>query len=735
VTPRAERPRLAIAVIAAIALTAVGAAIERFDPFPLLRFAIQRDPADLPSTRAVAATEVVRGYPTVSLHLAPRALKQLLDNKMQHGRAWERPGSISYFEDGRLRFAAQAGVRIHGGGSRLSSERQGFRIFFRREYGLTRAPRGVLLEEASDPLRRVVLHNDVRRGANGTFWHLVNPLCYDLARRIGCITPATRPVRFFLNGEFQGPYVVTEHFDDEYFEAHMPGRRITMELPDMEQLHAQIGRTHPLTMEAAAELVDLENVTSWFLAVVFAATRDAYQGPGQFLDEGRTRGKWFWVTWDMDQSLRDWDLDSFQYLLERIGERPRGRRASEPRSIVISRLIAGDAAYRAYLAARVDDMLNHQLRPEYLAGRTEYYADIAAAYGASLQYLTRVREFMKHRPTYVRGIAEQWLNTKPGVPVTVRHSGGLPLTIDGFEEKTPYSGTYFPGREVVVRTPGGDGIDWYVNGAAAPKGTELRVRIDGPLAITAGGSADRADRAPASPPATARPISSAPLAWRRVRGDGFMAGCVDGDRGCAASELPRERVPLKHVYELTATEVTVAQFRAHAEPRGAHLPRQPQWSSEDHPVVNVTWDEAREFCEAHDGRLPTEGEWEFAARGGRFDSIFPWGNSYSAEAASGGGVRGRDEWQFAAPVASFPANPHGLFDMVGNVWEWTSDWFRTGDGWTQPAAAPAAGSAAYLKTVRGGSWDSSAHSLRVSRRLGLSPADRHNLYVGFRCAR
>jgi formylglycine-generating enzyme required for sulfatase activity len=115
--------------------------------------------------------------------------------------------------------------------------------------------------------------------------------------------------------------------------------------------------------------------------------------------------------------------------------------------------------------------------------------------------------------------------------------------------------------------------------------------------------------------------------------------------------------------------------------------------------------------------------------------MFPWGDRFSGDVANGGGMGGRDRWAFTAPVGSFPANPHGLFDMVGNVWEWTSDWFRTADGWTQPAAAPPAGSAAYLKTVRGGSWDSSTHSLRVSRRVGLSPSDRHNLYVGFRCAR
>ncbi|MGH9373451.1 MAG: CotH kinase family protein, partial [Vicinamibacterales bacterium] len=374
-TIRPGRAGLLAALAAAAMLVAVGVAVERLDPFPLLRFAIQRSPTELPSTSAIDKREIVKGYPLVSLYIEPATLRALLDHKMEHGRDWERPSTLSYFDDGHLRFTAQVGARIHGGGSRLTSPRQGFRLFFRRQYGATRAPAGVLLDASSDPLRRVVIHNDVRRSRNGVRWHMINPLGYDFARRIGAITPETKPVRFFLNGEFQGPYVLTEHFDDEYFDAHMPGRRVTMKIEDMRVLRARVDATHPLTMEAAAELLDLENVTTWFLAVVFAATRDAYQGPGQFLDEGRERAGWFWVTWDVDESFRDWDLDSFQYLLERVGERYRGRRPSEPRGTLLTRLIAGDARYRAHLASRVDDMLNHQLTRAVTAERAAHYAD------------------------------------------------------------------------------------------------------------------------------------------------------------------------------------------------------------------------------------------------------------------------------------------------------------------------------------------------------------------------
>jgi hypothetical protein len=348
VNPPPARSRLWLLAACAAALAIGGAAVERADLFPLLRFAVQRGSKELASSRAVDMREIVRGTPLLSMYMPPADLQDLLAHKMEHGRAWEREADISYFDKGVLRFAGQVGVRIHGGGSRVTSVKQGFRLFFRRQYGATKLPAGVPFDVPVDPLRRLVVHNDVRRDADGSEWHLVNPLAYDYARRIGGITPETRPVTFLLNGEKQGLYVLTEHFDDEYFEAHRPGHRVTMKIEDMERLRDRVDATRPMTLDALRAMIDMDNLTTWFLSVAFCATRDAYQGPGQFLDESLDRGGWFWVTWDLDQSFRDWDLDSFQYLLERVGERPRGRRESEPRGVILTTLIAEDAAFRAY---------------------------------------------------------------------------------------------------------------------------------------------------------------------------------------------------------------------------------------------------------------------------------------------------------------------------------------------------------------------------------------------------
>jgi formylglycine-generating enzyme required for sulfatase activity len=737
--PGGGRSGLLVLASVAAALALAGAAIERADAFDRLRFAIHREPAELASSRGVAGREVSRGLPLVSIYLAPKDLAELLHNKMEHGRKWERQASLSYFDGGRLLFASEVGVRIHGGGSRITSPRQGWRVFFRWQYGAKHFEPGLLFSGESDPLQRLVVHNDVRTDEQGRKWHLVNPLAYDLARRIGCITPETKPARFFLNGEDQGLFVLTEHFDDEYFDSHMAGRRITMKLADMELLRERLERMSPLTMESVSTLMSIENVTNWFLATVFTASGDAYQGPGQFLDESKDRGGWFWVTWDLDQSFRYWDVDSFEYLLERVEERPKGRRASEPRSFVLSALLAQDPAFREYLARRIDDMLNHQLTPAFVEERRAHYAGVALHFGVTdHEYLDREKEFFEKRPAFVRATAEQWLNFPASLAVSVRRDDGGPLTIDGFEERGKYSGLYFPGREVLVKLPAGV-ARWAVNGAVVTSGSELRQRVDRPLSIVAivnGGDVDLSgEKPPAMPSEPPLAAGVAPIEWRRIQGHPFEIGCTPGDTRCEPNELPRQLVD-PGAYELAATETTVEQFAQFARTTGSTLPRQPRWAAPTHPVVNVTWNEAAAFCEWAGGRLPTEAEWEFAARAGRVETKTPSAPGMDRAIVNASGLAGRDVWRNTSPVKALPPNPLGLHGVIGNVWEWTADWYREDATWATPLdPAAVKASRPHLKTVRGGSWDSTPLQLRVSRRTGLPLRGRQNLYVGFRCAR
>jgi formylglycine-generating enzyme required for sulfatase activity len=737
--PRRLPGWLLIALTGILAATALE--LEGARPFPLWRLALQWTPSALPSARAVPADELQKGLPTVSLVLDEPDLYDkgtgILANKLAHGPDWERPASIAYFERGRLLFASGVGVRIHGGGSRITSRRQGFRVYFRRRYGAREFAPGLVFDADAQPIRRLVVHNDVRRDADGSSWHLVNPLAYDIAAAMGAITPDTKPVRFFLNGEYYGVFVLTERFDEFFFAAHWGHEDVVADQPSFDTLFEWVTHTRPLTMEAVGRQVDLESLTRWFLAVAFCATRDAYQGPGQYADLTRQASRWFWVNWDMDLSFRDWNLDSYQYLLDPIAEERRGRNRAEPRAILVSNLIAEDAAYRDFFKRTFQQVMNHRVTEDFLAARTAHYAEAARRLGVEhQQYLPRVKEFLARRPAFFRHLTEQWLNTPPSQPLTILAPAEVAIVVDGERVAAGYRGLYFPDLEVSIEVPaehrtGFSG--WRVNGRRLGGEGTLAISVNGPTQVEAlYGQPGPAPDVVAPAAAALRPLAStaSPTVWRRIPRGSYSMGCVPGDALCEGAEQPRHKESVPEPFDMMDREVSARDFEAFATATHRQMPRQPDWfAAPTHPVVNITWDEAHAYCEWAGGQLPTEVEWEYAARGGLDGQPYPWGNEPPETAANARLITGRDRWLMSAPVASFAPNGWGLHDMSGNVWEWTASTWR-------PAHDAAAMDGEYeLKTIKGGSWDSAPPRLRLSARTALSRRGRHNLYVGFRCLR
>ena len=457
-------------------------------------------PADLPSTTVLDQSEVALGLPVASIWVEPAGLEDpitgILANVHSRGRAWERAGALSYFDEGRLQFSTRVGVRVHGGGSRYTSPVQSFRVYFRSEYGAEAFGPGLMFDGAADPVRRLIFHNDLRQGpfpsGGEGDWAFGNPLAYDIAERIGAIVPHTQPVRFFLNGEWAGVYVVTEYVDvpdnPEFFRVRFGHDRFSADLPAMEELWRWIralGR--PLLLRQLAERIDVENMTKWFLSAAFCATGDAFQGPGQFHDDTRERGAWFWINWDMDQSFRAADLDSFYDLLQQPGERRRGRRDSEPRSYAVTAMLVDDPEYRAYFMREFTRMLNHQVTPEFLDDRYRHYEAMARTYGVEdLRFLAPLRAFLSGRHDMLWRLADRHLST--GSPVALRlaaPAGGV--LVDGSLVEGSFEGRYFPGTTLELALPAATSrtvSHWDVDGTPRAEGArELRMRVDADVTV------------------------------------------------------------------------------------------------------------------------------------------------------------------------------------------------------------------------------------------------------------
>jgi formylglycine-generating enzyme required for sulfatase activity len=268
----------------------------------------------------------------------------------------------------------------------------------------------------------------------------------------------------------------------------------------------------------------------------------------------------------------------------------------------------------------------------------------------------------------------------------------------------------------------------------------------------------------------------------RIPAGEFWMGSPEEETGRLPNEGPRHRVRIRRPFYLGAREVTVGEFRQFVEATGYVTEaerdieggfgidfetgkvvqatginwRQPGFpdlrQTDDHPVLLISWDDAEAFCrwlssrEERIYRLPTEAEWEYAARAGTVTPF--WSGDRPNSLRRAGNVADRslgakmpaatwvESWEdghaFTAPVGSFEPNPFGLFDIHGNVWEWVADWHDDGYYSRSPVDDPPGPTRGRFRAIRGGGWFNPAGQNRSAQRIYFDPTFRYCLLSGFR---
>jgi iron(II)-dependent oxidoreductase len=219
-------------------------------------------------------------------------------------------------------------------------------------------------------------------------------------------------------------------------------------------------------------------------------------------------------------------------------------------------------------------------------------------------------------------------------------------------------------------------------------------------------------------------ISGDQSAMVLVPGGKFSMGAGDGD----PDEAPNHQVSVDAFY-IDAQEVTIGHYKKFMEATGHQPPLywQPELDRPEDPVAGVSWEDAAAYASWAGKRLPTEAEWEYAARGGSMGGKYPWGDTPDTGYANfkSFGI---------LPVKSLKPNGYGIYDMLGNVWEWCSDWYDSAYYDSSARENPRGPASGTHKVLRGGAWYCDAREVRVSNRFYSLP-DAKSYNVGFRCVK
>jgi len=241
----------------------------------------------------------------------------------------------------------------------------------------------------------------------------------------------------------------------------------------------------------------------------------------------------------------------------------------------------------------------------------------------------------------------------------------------------------------------------------------------------------------------------------------FQMGCSPGDNDCNDAQRPSHQITISKGFWMGQTEVPVGAYKRFSaatgwafpleEPTFFDQPINPGWENDRLPIVNVTWDDAVAYCQWTGGRLPTEAEWEYAARAGTtgprygdLDAIAWYADNAGKSRLDSVDIWENDRPNYVRRLAQNRNGPHevgqkipnafGLYDTLGNVWEWVADWYDASYYAHSPEQDPRGPSSGEYRVLRGGSWSGYPSSVRAAYRGRRVLATRHSL-MGLRCVR
>jgi hypothetical protein len=465
----------------------------------------------LPSSLVISESDFKDGWPSLSIVMDEENLydpeKGILTHKLKRGQDWERLGYVSYYEDGNLVFGSGVGVRLHGGNTarRWELRRPGFRLYLRNVYGLNQIEPGILYSIESKPIKHLVIVEDTPKYAP-----FINCVAYEISRHIGAIVPDSKPILFFLNGEFVGTYAVVEHVHRRQWEYHIGHSNFAFFNPQgksdkrSEDLYSNFKRwardlNREMTFKEAGKRVDLDNLSRQIISIVFLGTTDWRQGAA-VLDLSESDAKWFWINWDMNHSILDcrkewgwlegitresWEQEGFELILAGKkwyvrNARVRSMRIWDVRSILFARLIKESPEYCKYFVRLIMDILNHRLTADFFQPLVERYKRLAISYGFERETYTRIEKFVQNRPIFLRKQIQQYFDEGECFLCEMDGPHGIQYEIDGYAEKAGYRGWYFKGKKMTVKIlvhPRGFFSHWEVNGKKIVD-TDLVLRIN-----------------------------------------------------------------------------------------------------------------------------------------------------------------------------------------------------------------------------------------------------------------